>query len=138
MRAILPDAVKAKALATFSRTLTDEAIIYTRAAVNEDGTPSVVVDDFGNPVENENTWTESARYPCRIGRDTRATALVQSGQPKAYDIWILTLPPDAAVNASDQVEVNSARYEITGDVAAGSWAMGRRFNVRQIQAEFPS
>lgn len=134
MKSILPDAVKAKALATFSRTLIDEAIIHTRATINEDGTPSVVVDDFGNPVDDETTWTEAARYKCRIGRESRRPVIDQNGQPKALDTWILTLPLETTIDSTSQVEVNGDRYEITGAVDTGTYSLGRRFYVRRIQA----
>jgi head-tail adaptor len=105
------------------RKLPNEAIVLRLTA-----TP----DGYGGQTE---TFAEVARHPCRIQFNFGIPANFDSAEAAAVvnrQTFIVTLPYDADVLATDRLEINGATYAIVSSLAGRSAELSKRILVKKL------
>jgi len=87
-------------------------------------------DGYGNQTE---TWSTVQSPPCRIAPyKEKKIETEQAGVITAIAEFIVTLPYDVVINATDRLQINGTQYEIIEAVTDTSWRISRRLRVKVL------
>src|SRR5437879_3855807 len=89
-----------------------ERLLVKSATVLTRGPGSTSRNEYGRPIEDTVDPQIAAKYPCWLEQTASQEIIV--GRETVLADWLLILPPEAIIDATDQVVVDGQLFEVVG------------------------
>lgn len=87
-------------------------------------------DGYGNATE---TWEVIPAVPCRITPDKNKKAEVeQAGVVTTIADFLVTLPYETVIRATDRLQINGTQYEVIGENPVTSWLVTKQVKAKVV------